>query len=558
MEDTRLVVLGVQGEHGAVVRVEQFNEGRQRFEDLPMPVTDAEWLEWQLKDDYCRPILSKLDNSRGEVHVLDSKSAADTQDWIYRVRMKDGTAGPLQRRSTRVKTMQHKNLQVDIAQEMHQMVVPEAMVERVMWLIHDCMGHPGRNRTAETMRLKYHWPQVARDIKRHTQSCRYCNLRKANRQGGAAEIMTYDPSDRPGVRVHMDQCGPFPVSFNGAVYILVLKDSLTKFITLIALDGKDMLTVQNAYLTQYLAVFGAPQVLITDRGTEFHNSKAMGIAKLFGVRKISTTPNNPQSDGLAENQMGTLKDMLTSFISAHQRDWDEYLQVVAHSYNNTVNDATGFTPHFLTFGTEMGRVAEEHLQTVEFSKWQETVSADKEALMWCWSAVGERVVKNVERFKRAPVAPHAPHEYKTGDYCYLRVVPKRSHKTHKAEKEWILANKLQYRFAGPYCVTSQMSPILYRLRVHGKERVVHLRSMKAASKMEAVHREALKPVWEGPVELERPLTAGVAVSSVCIAGTWNSDETVEYDVDNWDVYDDVMREDCDTWREIMRRREENE
>jgi hypothetical protein len=324
-----------------------------------------------------------------------------------------------------------------------------------------------------------------------------------------------------------------------------------------------MLTVQNAYLTQYLTVFGAPQVLITDRGTEFHNSKAMGIAKLFGVRKISTTPNNPQADGLAENQMGTIKDMLTSFITAHQRDWDEYLQVVAHSFNNTVNDATGFTPHFMTFGTEMGRVAEEHLQTVEFAKWQETVTADKEALMWCWSAVGERVVKNVEKFKRAPVAPHAPHEYKTGDYCYLRVVPKRSHKTHKDEKEWILANKLQYRFAGPYCVTSQMGPILYRLRVHGRERVVHLRSMKAASKMDTDHRMALKPVWEGPVELARPLEAGVGVNSVGVTGTWDGMVMMEHESAEWSVYEDVtqadcaeyediIRADCDTWGEIMR------
>ena len=144
----------------------------------------------------------------------------------------------------------------------------------------------------------------------------------------------------------------------------------------------------------------------------------------------------------------------------------------------------------------------------------------------------KRVVRNVEKFKRAPVAPHAPYEYKTGDYCYcyLWVVPKRSHKTHEDEKEWILANKLHYRFAGrPYCVTSQMRPILYRLRVHGRERVVHLPSMKAASKMDMDHRMALKPVWEGPVELERPLVAGLGVNSMSIAGTWASEEMMEYD-----------------------------
>jgi hypothetical protein len=283
-----------------------------------------------------------------------------------------------------------------------------------------------------------------------------------------------------------------------------------------ALDAKDMLTVNNAYLSQYLAVFGAPDNMITDRGTEFHNKQMKGIARLFGVRKLSTTPANPRSDGLAENQMGTLKDMLTSFISDHQRDWDDYLQIVAHSYNNIVNDATGFTPHFLTFGTEMGRVTEEHARETTFTKWQESVTDSKEALMWLWTQVGERVVGNVAKFNNKPAAPHKPRVYKAGDYCYLRVVPQRSHKTHKAAKAWKIASKLQFRYAGPYIILEQLSPVLFKARVHGKPRVVHLRNMKAASLMSTAHKKAIMPIWEGPKE-------PVAVNCMYISGVADCD-----------------------------------
>jgi transposase InsO family protein len=518
LDEAKLTAGIIHGPQGVSAKVAEFHDGKRNDNDRNMPQTDGEWLAEQLMDEYCAPILEKLSGSNGGVHVLDGRMAADTQEWLYRETMSDGELGPLKRRSVRNKVMTHRSLKVNVSQEVHQMVVPEALVRKVLWMIHDCMGHPGRNRTAETMRLQYHWPAVARDVKHYVQLCRYCNLRKTNRQGGGpVEIMTYNPSERPGVRVHMDQCGPFPVSSNGAVYILVIKDSMTKYITLMALDAKDMLTVNNAYLNQYLAVFGAPEVLITDRGTEFHNSQMKGLAQLFGVRKISTTPANPQSDGLAENQMGTLKDMLTSFISDHQRDWDEYLQVVAHSYNNIVNDATGFTPQYLTFGTEMGRVTQDHLMETTFNKWQDKVTESKEVLMWCWTHIGERVVKNVGKFNHRPAAPHVPRVYKAGDYCYLRVVPRRSHKTLRASKAWKLAAKLQYRYAGPYIIMEQVSPVLFKARVHGRDRVIHLRNMKAASLMSVAHKKALVPVWEGP---KQP----VAVNLMCVTGVESSED----------------------------------
>jgi hypothetical protein len=97
------------------------------------------------------------------------------------------------------------------------------------------------------------------------------------------------------------------------VHILVLKCALTKWVMMAPIKGKDMNQVQKEYLTGWLSHFGAPTILITDRGTEFKNSITKQLAEIWDCRKVETTPRNPRSDGLVENQMRTLKDMLQAY-----------------------------------------------------------------------------------------------------------------------------------------------------------------------------------------------------------------------------------------------------
>jgi hypothetical protein len=108
-------------------------------------------------------------------------------------------------------------------------------------------------------------------------------------------IMVYDFGERPNKRVHMDLAGPFVISNSNDNYILAIKDALTKWLFIAPIYGKDMTTVQETYADRWAAHFGAPQVLITDLGTEFHNMVARQLAELWGVRKVQITARNPRS-----------------------------------------------------------------------------------------------------------------------------------------------------------------------------------------------------------------------------------------------------------------------
>jgi hypothetical protein len=78
---------------------------------------------------------------------------------------------------------------------------------------------------------------------------------------------------RPFDRVHADLAGPFqPTEGTMFVYILIIKDALTKWIILTPLSDKTAAgTVTKAFTTQVLSHYGPPKMLITDKGTDFVN-----------------------------------------------------------------------------------------------------------------------------------------------------------------------------------------------------------------------------------------------------------------------------------------------
>jgi len=44
--------------------------------------------------------------------------------------------------------------------------------------------------------------------------------------------------------------------------------------------------------------------------------------------------------------------MIAKIVSENQRDWDNQLPAIAFAYRNSVQEATGFTPYYLMFGSE--------------------------------------------------------------------------------------------------------------------------------------------------------------------------------------------------------------
>jgi len=462
--------------------------------DNPLAKTLEQWAEVQAQDPALGPLLSRL---QGPGDAL----TCGKDQYLVRSPTEDPEKGPLVRVVFQETRTTHSGMEVLARRRVMQIVVPAACQRELVRAMHHQLGHPGVRRTMDTMKLRYWFPTIKREVRRCVAVCTHCNERKADNRRAKVPIQAYGTIPLPMWRVHMDLTGPFPVTQKGAKYILVLKCAFTKFARMYALVDKCAEQVLTA-VDDFTANYGPMAMLITDRGSEFCNALVQDLVLQLGTRKISTTAANPRSDGLAENQMRVLKDTLSGYCNKFQDDWDLHLGHISRAYNSTVHSATGYSPHFLLFGREMmmpgeeaSEVAAKHHKT--YSSWAKRM---REVLLYTWEHVHGKVSAGEADLNVRPIAPLEYSPYSLGDWVYLRRVPMRGYKGPSDLERRKTSAKLQMRWTGPYRVIKAHSDVVFTCLVHGRARVTHAINMKRAS---ATRDDYLGQVLKARVRLER-------------------------------------------------------
>ena len=72
-----------------------------------------------------------------------------------------------------------------------------------------------------------------------------------------------------------------------------------------------------------------PERLHTEQGQQFESDLFQLMCKRMGIRKTRTTPYHPESDGMVERFMRTLKDMVDKYVDIEGHHWDK--NVMAHA-----------------------------------------------------------------------------------------------------------------------------------------------------------------------------------------------------------------------------------
>ena len=99
-------------------------------------------------------------------------------------------------------------------------------------------------------------------------------------------------------------------------------------------------------------MFGVPEALLSDQGTNLLSNLTKDVWELLGIEKLNTTAYHPQCNGLVAIFNRTLKTMLRKCAVKFGAQWDKYLHGVLWAYRNTPHESTQEKPSFLLFGTD--------------------------------------------------------------------------------------------------------------------------------------------------------------------------------------------------------------
>ena len=103
------------------------------------------------------------------------------------------------------------------------------------------------------------------------------------------------------------------------------------------------------FLTKF-SLTGVPDVISSDNATNFKSNLTTEFLKRLGCCPIFSTPAHPQTCGLMERLVGSIKSAIFKVAIFHLKQWYVYLPCILWALRESVNETTGVPPWLLAFG----------------------------------------------------------------------------------------------------------------------------------------------------------------------------------------------------------------
>lgn len=175
--------------------------------------------------------------------------------------------------------------------------VPDLARRKLLQQLH--VAHAGRDKTVRTAAQLYFWPNMRRDIQSEIDKC--------------SECLTYSPSQKAMPLLPISAVTPMQMvacdlfQYAGRHWVCMV-DRFSGFCWAQKLTNLDTNAVTEVLLSWFME-FGLPEVIRTDGGPQFR-SAFKDFCDVHGIQCETSSPYNPQSNGLAENGVKAVKSLL--------------------------------------------------------------------------------------------------------------------------------------------------------------------------------------------------------------------------------------------------------
>ena len=247
---------------------------------------------------------------------------------------------------------QRGNVVGEETEAVEQLVLPRCCQQLVLELAHaiPLAGHLDQAKMRKQLLQRFFWPNMWRDIATFCRECPQCQ-RTSSLKVCLVPLIPLPVMDVPFQHIGMDIVGPLTKSRSGNHFVLVICEYATRYSEAIPLKTIDAEQVAEALII-FFSMFGIPNEILTDHGTNFMAKLMKEVYRLLGVKPIRTNPYHPQTDGLVERFDQILKLMLRRTVMEGKK-WDCLLPYLLFAYREVPQVSTGFSPFELLYGRKV-------------------------------------------------------------------------------------------------------------------------------------------------------------------------------------------------------------
>ena len=177
-------------------------------------------------------------------------------------------------------------------------MVPESLQHETLCKVHQ--GHQGIQRCRLRITSSVWWPGVSKQVEEFVKRCPTC----MHLSPPAREPMIPSPLPTyPWEKVATDL-----FELQGKHYLLLV-DYFSRYPEVIRLTSTTSASVISV-MKSVFSRLGIPNIIVSDNGPQYDSAEMKAFAASYGFRHITSSPHYPQSNGLAERMVKTMKGLL--------------------------------------------------------------------------------------------------------------------------------------------------------------------------------------------------------------------------------------------------------
>lgn len=188
------------------------------------------------------------------------------------------------------------NVEMECLTMNDRVVIPKSLRQKALEILHE--NHRGEEKMKQVARQFMYWEFINRDIENFNRGCLACQT--VSRDKCTKVYGRWPEVVKPMERVHLDFFHYEKKSY------LVFVDTFSRWLEVKPMTrttAKDLIRE----LEQIFAIFGFPSSIVSDNGPPFSSSEFADYCCSNDIEQVFSPPYHPQSNGLAERAVGTVK-----------------------------------------------------------------------------------------------------------------------------------------------------------------------------------------------------------------------------------------------------------
>ncbi|KMQ86215.1 gag-pol polyprotein [Lasius niger] len=347
--------------------------------------------------------------------------------------------------------------------------IPVSLRRRVIETFHNT-SHPGIKATRKTIAQRFIWPSINKDVADWVRTCLPCQRAKIQRHNQRIPEHISIPDER-FQHVHLDIVGPLPM-VKGNKYCLTMIDRYTRWPEAAPIADTSADTIATVFFTTWVARFGAPALITTDRGSQFESLIFEALTKLIGSRRIRTTAYHPQSNGMIERWHPSLK---TAIKCQETKNWIEALPVVLLGLRTSYKEDIKASTAEMVYGTTL-KLPGEYFAAEEPT------------------GCPQMFTEKFREYMRATIAVPTAHHIKKKPFIHKEL----ESSTHVFVRVDRSRGPLEQPYEGPFPVITKINDTVFRINYKGQPTTINVDRLKPA------FIEATEPQGQGNAEESEP------------------------------------------------------